>query len=412
MLIRVLKGCRRHEIGNVRIGRGAAPAAILATALLGLAGCQTAPRNIIASFATPEELRGLVIIVPVTVQGKEYSFLLDTGCSGLVFDESLRPVLGPKLGETTFKSISGESNTSYYNAPDARLGVISLKACGHVVCINLEHLRATTGWDIRGLVGMSVLREYVVQIDEKGVNLASSDSAWHPEWGSAVRMSPDANRPRIPATVNNTLEVMLLTDTGFSGLIDLADSSGLKMDGNTGKGPDYVVGPTVIAKNRGTARALVSLVAEGLFSQNAYDWHSDITVAGDSAIGLPVMLLFRPVTFDFPNGKMYLSNPRGLELLTRCGHPGFWFVRGEEGLVITCVSEEARVGGPRVGDVILSVNEKDVTRMQSWEAARCFWFDANDPSKSRSVKVRVRRNGQVVDLDANCQRAGVRLYTK
>jgi hypothetical protein len=61
---------------------------------------------VLETFAIDRE--GGPFLVPVTIQGKTYPFVLDTGSSCAIFDQKLRPLLGKAAGEKVATTPRGE----------------------------------------------------------------------------------------------------------------------------------------------------------------------------------------------------------------------------------------------------------------------------------------------------------------
>src|SRR5258708_22268183 len=52
------------------------------------------------------------IFLPVSIQGKEYLFLLDTGTSWMVYDERFRSLLGPPIKRGPVKGTTHNAKTN------------------------------------------------------------------------------------------------------------------------------------------------------------------------------------------------------------------------------------------------------------------------------------------------------------
>ena len=92
-----------------------------------LSGCQTSQ----VKTAVPEVLAEFdfsidegKIILPVQFKGQEYPFLLDTGATGTVFDDSFKDKLGSRFlwPKTVTLARGRKAKIEYYRYPDANLG--------------------------------------------------------------------------------------------------------------------------------------------------------------------------------------------------------------------------------------------------------------------------------------------------
>src|SRR5262245_15073827 len=79
--------------------------------------------NVVERFKIEKD--GNTLLVPVTVSGKEYLFLVDTGATVTTFDRTLLP--GKPTGETIVHGAEGDRALPRYDAPEALLGHQDLK---------------------------------------------------------------------------------------------------------------------------------------------------------------------------------------------------------------------------------------------------------------------------------------------
>lgn len=116
--------------------------------------------NVLAEFDVGAQSD--LLIVPVTIDGREYPFVLDTGSTFCVVDATLHPLL-QKTGRRA--TINGDAGFELYRLPQCRLGPIQIPAGTEAVSVDLLWLRVVSWRDIRGVLGMNVLKEHVVRID-------------------------------------------------------------------------------------------------------------------------------------------------------------------------------------------------------------------------------------------------------
>ena len=103
------------------------------------------------------------LLVPVSVNTKEFLFLVDTGADVTVFD-TLLP-LGEPIGVVTADGAEGEVAINLYSTPDAKLGRISLGSLDVVAGTDLKYIRQVSGLPIQGILGMDFLGKYVVHVN-------------------------------------------------------------------------------------------------------------------------------------------------------------------------------------------------------------------------------------------------------
>jgi hypothetical protein len=105
------------------------------------------------------------IVVPVSVRGREYPFILDTGSSGWVFDDALRHLLGRAIGRKTVNGGAFSPNTDLYAMPPMRIGPIAVEPDPGVVCAPVREGLGPWGVDVYGAVGMSFLQGKIFEVD-------------------------------------------------------------------------------------------------------------------------------------------------------------------------------------------------------------------------------------------------------
>lgn len=161
------------------------------------------------------------IFLPVFVQGKEYLFLLDTGTSYMVYDRIFRQMLGPAIKRESVRGTEHEARTNeMFNAPEARLGKISLRTPEPVLVDDLETFRVLSRLPVYGVIGMSVLGRHFLHLDfDQNEVLFLSPQQPGPPVDVPLEESP--HPPTLTATLPSGPEKFLL-DSGSEGFGALA----------------------------------------------------------------------------------------------------------------------------------------------------------------------------------------------
>lgn len=172
---------------------------------------------------------GRLIILPVTVAGREYPFVFDTGTSRTVYDSSLASHLGRPRASTGIKEGGGSIiQMKQFSSTPVRLGRLNIQTDDLVLCWDLEPFRQETGQDIRGVLGMTVFKNRVVQIDFDAGRLVVLTPSLKPDpaWGEPVPMTydPETGNPWVVATVMDKSTYSFLVDTGMMGTGSLSPS--------------------------------------------------------------------------------------------------------------------------------------------------------------------------------------------
>ncbi|MDM8546692.1 aspartyl protease family protein [Candidatus Venteria ishoeyi] len=173
------------------------------------------------------------IFVPVQLQGKEYLFLLDSGSTLVVLDESLKPLLGEKLaleavakqlGSTVdklkAKTPTGEIDLDYYPASPMQLGKLEIANPYPYSTLDLESLWPFVGIEFHGLLGSAFLHQYRWELDfEKHRIRAFSAKEKPPAFAADVTLPirwSARKRPQVPVELLGS-KLAFVLDTGDLG---------------------------------------------------------------------------------------------------------------------------------------------------------------------------------------------------
>ena len=345
--------------------------------------------NVLAQFRIAKN--GQPISLPVKFNRKEYLFHLDTGCSHTLFDISLKDKLIKAKGGAKLQTLEGPIGSSeLFDAPEAFLGPLNLKDCRKVAIIDLEPISSALGQKYYGVIGINFLKKYVVQMDfDKEIvsflKPTSNKSIFsflrprknnRPNWGEElpIKYKSDNQTPHIKANVNGQ-EVDFLIDTGYADYVDLpgrplADDTGKletkifkKACGKTQFERKQTIqitahGKAVVSQKNGVvARFSIGSLEykDAVFTENSY-----------SALGL-AFLSRHLVTFDFPNGKMYLKKGKYFDRPgdTYLSFKNFNFVlqRSHNNIFVSSIDPNglAYEKGIRQNDIIVKIDGQDVT---------------------------------------------------
>lgn len=340
------------------------------------AGCADEPKstsekpaeqNILAEFEIAKG--GGPILIPVTFKGKEYVFLVDTGCSHMVFDTSFKHELGDVQKVERVLTHGSPIISEVFEAPEAFLGPLNTQDCGEVICIDLEMASSVLGRRISGLIGMNFLKKYIVQIDfDKGsLSFLQPLQKRHPRWGNKLSIGYNPfGIPKIAGNILNGIKVDFMIDTG-------ANSTG-------GLGSD-IFEKFLSEKELKTSEILFA-TASGVIqkkeiridslSVGSFEYQDLIfSEANWSYLGLSFLSRHR-VTFDFPNSRMYLEKGKGFKKIDETDMSGLHLLRISNKTVVYSVDERspAQKAGIRANDIILKVGNKDANIYDMWELRR------------------------------------------
>ncbi|HEY3932877.1 MAG TPA: retropepsin-like aspartic protease [Verrucomicrobiae bacterium] len=202
--------------------------------------------------------------------GEELPFMIDTGASGTIFDKSLEPKLGKRLGTETTAGWSGKGGkANLYAAPKLYLGNTRL----------ITGSKVSTG---SAILGMDCLKHYCIQFDfEAGkMHFLNPDQVNTAGLGKAYPLTFKWNVPFIH-------HVGLLGGSDTNLLIDM----GCRTDGLAGKSEIH---------------GLVQFLPDCVWDGDTYSNLAVAAVGNANVLGLNFFARHL-VTLDFPKRMMYLK---------------------------------------------------------------------------------------------------------
>src|ERR1700730_15960962 len=98
---------------------------------------------------------GDALLLPITLGARTYHFILDTGANLSAYDKSL--LTGRPKKSMQLDTGEGSMSVSLYDAPVAYLGSLDIRCDELVAGVDLKKIRAVSGLEIYGVVGMDFL---------------------------------------------------------------------------------------------------------------------------------------------------------------------------------------------------------------------------------------------------------------
>jgi hypothetical protein len=336
---------------------------------------------------------GRLILLPVQLGQKTYSFVLDTGCSRTIFDTTLKGQLGTHLGSTSLMTAGGQLDLQTFDWPRAGLGNQTLKSDRSVLCQDLKEIREFTGEEVFGILGMDVLYSSLLQIDfDNGVvRFLERLPMDREELGEKLSMElPEFDQPTVVAVVGGERLAEFLIDTGADAptlntrLFDALVKQqllriGMPYDAITPAGRIHV-----------KAGRLDNL------SIASFEHESTRVVRGsENAIGLRYLSRFT-VTFDFPEEALYLRKGKRYSKPDAGATSGLVLRRIDGLVVVDSVPEDspAQKAGILAQDVILEIDGKDVAHHDFFSLREILTTEVG-----RKVAIRIRREGREMSVE-------------
>ena len=247
---------------------------------------------------------GLILINVKLENGEEVKLALDTGSPLTVFDKSLAPLLGKRLGSETLHFMAyGWKGGSAYKAPKLTLNGVPLMA-GKLVAVQDTKQIGPKGLARRGLLGMDCLQHYCLQLDFAAgkVRFLDSEKLNSTELGRPIPIDMPWMRPWVWVDGN------LIGTPGARSMVDTGDSwdGGLKQE--YFRHAIEKKWASLVSKGDSTVERPVSeaYMEKAEFAGQSYDGLVIHESTENDMIGLH-FLSRHLVTFDFPHHLMYLK---------------------------------------------------------------------------------------------------------
>jgi len=316
--------------------------------------------DVIEEFTVGKE--GRPLILPVQLLGHTYHFLVDTGSSRTVYDSRFRDVLGAPIGETTIETPGGHLKTDLFACPRASIGKIEWPSTTSIVCTDLTLLKAATGERVDGVIGMDVLKDYVLKIDfDAGLlRLSSADTKRAAEWGESIPISfAQRSCPLVRARLSATVDEEFLVDTGANvNCLNSPTFSTLHKDRKLRLFLSSHRALTTYGQVTGQSGFVDSISIGTLRNQ----WLR-FDAGPKSLLGLRFLSRY-VVTLDFPNQCLYLKPGRRYTEGHRPATSGLAVVWIGGAFVVHSVQDQSPAdrAGIKHGDIVVRVNGNNASK--------------------------------------------------
>ncbi len=252
-----------------------------------------------------------VVMVPVTLGSREYPFILDTGATLCVVDESLSYLLGHYRGTTTLSTPAGPMTGRLFEPPMAWADSILLPTDALVATCDLTAIRPS-GLRCEGLLGMPFLRQLVVQFDfdEHACRILWRESGDELGWGEEQALTLETNnRPLLAADFGGSERQMFLLDSGAGMFGSVVSGSWERLSAADQLAP---TGRQRFITLGGSIEERVGQVTEisvGPFKHRTVR----MSEGNQSILGIEFLSKYL-ATIDFPRRKIYLQDRQRAQL--------------------------------------------------------------------------------------------------
>jgi predicted aspartyl protease len=335
---------------------------------------------------------GRLILLPVTIAGKQHDFMLDTGACRTGIDVMLRDTVGRPRGRQVLQTPAGQTTVETYDWPSVTLNSQQIKTDRPIVMVDLTELRQASGAPVHGIIGMDVLRNSLVQIESDRGILRFLDALPddRDELGSRIRLEYSIDgAPHLVARLADGPREKFLIDTGAHGnslrtsvfdqqlgqkQIRLGSSFksmtvGGEIEGNRGRIAKLAVGPFEL---EGLRVSRVNLSSLGLRYFSRFD-----------------------VTFDFPGQAVYLRKGDNFAQAEPNATSGMALNWIDGKVVVKSVRDDgpAAKAGIKANDVLIAINGKLASDYDHFSWRQLLIYEPG-----RKVRLGIARDGRQFDV--------------
>jgi hypothetical protein len=341
----------------------------------------------LAECATGKD--GRLVEVPVRIGTHAFNFLLDTGSSLTCFGTDLAKLVGPSTGQEVVLTHGGKLLVEKYRCPPATWIGLNLQQHASVFTTDLTPLRQASGRPIDGIIGMDVLRHYVIRIDfDAGRLQVFPPVAVPPEsWGERVALSAGpGDLPLVKLRLGGSVSDLCLIDTGAN--VSTLNPSVCE-DLNAGGHFQFFRQNTWISSASGMARSRSGRLSDlMLASHTARSLRFDISDC--NSLGLNALSRFR-LTLDFPGRAIHIAPGRRSNEADQPATSGLAIIWVNSQLTVFSVQpgSAAEVAGFKSGDIVLQIESFDTEGLDYLQVSRLL---TSQPG--RRLKLVVQRDDQ------------------
>lgn len=310
--------------------------------------------SVLAEFAIPKGSEQ--IILPVSLGGKEYKVLLDTGCGFSAYDKSLRNLLGAPIRKIKLQAMQEEYQGDLYEGPQGSVGSLQLDPKCEVLCDDFSTWRRNGKTDVFGVLGMDFLSRFIVRVDIDAGRIAFLRSSPAPA-GVYLPLEYHLRIPFIKAYLSGQGYHLFMIDTGFNGtatispqLVERATAIGLAEVTNTQR---VMTASGVVSSPR--SGQMNNALEVGCFKHSSFNFIE----AECNALGACYLKQF-VITFDFPGGEIGFSPNEKLcgAIRVHLAGTGLTLCHTKDGIYVLAVENDTESGQSRImpNDRVLAID--------------------------------------------------------
>jgi predicted aspartyl protease len=316
------------------------------------------------------------IVVPVTINGKMYNFIFDTGATLAISDKIYKELNLKAIRQINAFDEAGEKATMrLIMLPEIDIqGITFRNTAGAVFPENAESSKLAECFGIDGVIGRNMLRNSIVQFDEQHKQMIITNDSkrvllQHKEY-QEMKLSFWQNSPFINITMQKgaqKLDHRVLFDTGNTGFFRLSLNKSNSSVVDTLAESEGAVGLGAYGFYKKQKNLLLRIPE---FAVNGFIFNDVITTktsGNDSGIG-NVFLQYGKTTLDYKKKRFYFEPYDNIKTDEHSEMPrAFGTTVQHNKMVVGIIWDKKLESQINVGDEVLSINGIDLQSMDFCE---------------------------------------------
>ena len=335
-----------------------------------------------------QEIKGW-IVVPVTINGKSYNFILDTGAPLVLSDKLFNELNLQVISQINPSDIAGErKEMRLILLPEIDLqGITFLNTQGAVFNEDFYWAEWSECLGIDGLIGSNMLRHSVVQFDEQNKQIIIADhikklSLQTNEY-QKIKLAIKGNNPFVPVILQKGMQTSVrnvLFDTGDANAfftLSLGES-GSGVDIITENEGFFGIGAHRIFRKQ--KHALLNIPELVVNKMRFNDVIATTTHARESRIGVK-LLQYGKITLDYKKKRFYFEPFNNINTNKPVETP--WSINitfQNDKFVVGIIWDKTLESQINIGDEVLSINGIDIQFMSF-----CEWCMLEIPENDKRI---------------------------
>ena len=336
----------------------------------------------------------------VTIKGKEYWFLVDTGAAMVISKEIFEDLdLKTLHSATVGDSQKNKETQDFFLLPEIKIGNMTFKNIAAVaMTINNQELKCF-GFD--GIVGANLLAKLNWQFDYQNKKISASKNAalFNIEQSDFTLdfTSKAQKTPQVAGKVNDKIQDFTF-DTGYAGNIKIANDLSYHQE-LTSSEKFYIKSGVNSIGIYGNSRSDTTFVMKSALTLNSSIFEDELIDSGASTLIGNEFLKNYVFVIDWNTNKIHFKKNSTVEPAELDGF-GFTylFVDGKATVMSKVVYKNIPI---ELGDQILAINDTDFTKIQSSEF--CKYFLDRIEKDETEISVTVKRAEEILKFNLTKQ---------